>query len=174
MPAIESDRRWWQTADRSRLVEDGDPEAAYLFAAKGDQISRDDVARYGLQDPDEVKALAAGANKMREPGEDKDAPANVVPIGGGDTFTGGSAGGQGPDGGIVPPAETVHDTAESLGAITVAELKALAVERGVHLQAGANKAEIIDALLEAQHEAETAAANEAEADADDGAQQPDA
>lgn len=50
VPKIVVDRRLWLTADRERLVEDGDPEAAFLFATPGKRIPRDQAERYGLAD----------------------------------------------------------------------------------------------------------------------------
>lgn len=40
--------RLWLTADRERLVADGDPDAAYLFATPGQAVSRDEAERYRL------------------------------------------------------------------------------------------------------------------------------
>lgn len=45
---VESEDRIWLTADRDRLVADGDPEAASLFTTPGKRISRADAIRYGL------------------------------------------------------------------------------------------------------------------------------
>src|SRR5215210_4354171 len=41
-------RRLWLTADKSRIVEDGDPAAAFLLCGAGAAVSAEDVARYGL------------------------------------------------------------------------------------------------------------------------------
>ena len=44
-----SDRRLWLTADRSEVVEEGDPKAAHLFCAgPGRRIPIADAERYGL------------------------------------------------------------------------------------------------------------------------------
>lgn len=40
--------RLWLTADKSRAVKDGDPEARFLLCAPGQQISKADAERYGL------------------------------------------------------------------------------------------------------------------------------
>lgn len=66
-----ADRRLWLTADRERVVEEGDPEAAFLFATPGKEISDADAEKYGLKP---AKAKAAEA-KQAEPAEDKQAPA---------------------------------------------------------------------------------------------------
>lgn len=45
MPMVRVDRRLWLTADRTRLVEDGDPEAAFLWAAPGDEVDQRELER---------------------------------------------------------------------------------------------------------------------------------
>lgn len=59
-----ADRKLWLTADREQVVEDGDPDAAFLFASPGDEVSDEDAKRYG------VKAKAKPADKQAS------APAN--------------------------------------------------------------------------------------------------
>jgi hypothetical protein len=73
---MKADRRLYLNADRSRVVEDGDPEAAYLLAAEGTDISNEDVRRYGLDkkqapepEPMVVHSIAADPPKD-EPKED--------------------------------------------------------------------------------------------------------
>ncbi len=46
--AFPADRRLYLTADRLRLVEEGNPESAFLFVAPGQSISAADAARFGL------------------------------------------------------------------------------------------------------------------------------
>jgi hypothetical protein len=48
MATLISDRRLYLTADRSLVVEAGDPAASWLLVAAGAVIDADDVARYGL------------------------------------------------------------------------------------------------------------------------------
>lgn len=55
------DRKLWLTADRERVVEDGDPDSAFLFATPGDEITEDVAKRYGL------KQTAPRANKQAAP-----------------------------------------------------------------------------------------------------------
>lgn len=59
--------RLWLTADRERVVRDGDPSAAFLFATPGKAISTEDVERYGLtksrRTAPENKAVAQSENK---------------------------------------------------------------------------------------------------------------
>jgi hypothetical protein len=40
--------RLWLNADKSRVVKDGDPEAAFLLASPGKEVPAEDVERYGL------------------------------------------------------------------------------------------------------------------------------
>lgn len=60
-----ADRKLWLTADRESVVEDGDPKAAFLLAAEGDEVSDEDVKRYG------IKARSAPANKARSATDNK-------------------------------------------------------------------------------------------------------
>lgn len=65
---MKADRRYWLTADGQRLVEDGDPDARSLFAAEGDEISAEDVKRFGLKAPKadaDEKAAQPQPNKAR-------------------------------------------------------------------------------------------------------------
>lgn len=50
-----ADRRLWLDAARERVVEDGDPEAAFLLAAPGDELPADVVERYGLREAKEKR-----------------------------------------------------------------------------------------------------------------------
>ncbi len=64
----EADRRLFLTADRSRVVEEGDPHARFLFARPGTRIRAADAERYGL-----VKARKRAPNKARKQGAGKGA-----------------------------------------------------------------------------------------------------
>lgn len=47
---ITVDRRLWLTADKSELVEDGDPRAAVLWAAAaGREVDAEDAERFGYE-----------------------------------------------------------------------------------------------------------------------------
>lgn len=75
-------RRLYRTAD-DRIVPEGDPDAAFLFACEGDEISDADAKQYGLTkaaltgEPAEDKPAAPEkmadqpANKIRRPAENK-------------------------------------------------------------------------------------------------------
>jgi hypothetical protein len=47
-PKVRIDERLWQTADRERLVPDGHPDAAFLFCAPGQEISKVEFDRFKL------------------------------------------------------------------------------------------------------------------------------
>lgn len=66
--------RLWVTGDRSRVVPEGDPEAAFLLAAKGQPLRDEDVYRYGIEDgrlPSRKKQKAAEEDKEIKKEEDK-------------------------------------------------------------------------------------------------------
>lgn len=62
---MELDRKLWLTADRSKVVEDGDPEAAFLYGTAGTEVSAD-----------EAKRLGVAAKKAKEPANKQQAPAS--------------------------------------------------------------------------------------------------
>lgn len=45
-----TDRRLYFTSDKARVVEHGEPEAAFLMAAAGHEISDEDAERFGLKE----------------------------------------------------------------------------------------------------------------------------
>ena len=72
---VRADKRYYVNADRSKIVEESDPQAAHLLAAEGDDISSEDVQKYGLgkkkadEKPAESKAVPAPPeNKARTVG----------------------------------------------------------------------------------------------------------
>lgn len=54
--------RLYFNADRSKVVQEGDPEAASLFTTPGKEISAEDAERFGL-----IPAKAAKADKAEAP-----------------------------------------------------------------------------------------------------------
>jgi hypothetical protein len=64
---IRTDRRLYFTKNRDRVVEEGDPEGVFLYAAAGDEISDDDAKQYGI----EVKAEKPADNKAVQGSENK-------------------------------------------------------------------------------------------------------
>lgn len=72
---VEAEERLWLTADRERIVAEGDPEAAFLYASPGKRIDRLEAVRYGLvkRTKDDEAALAdqaAGASDEATGGDD--------------------------------------------------------------------------------------------------------
>lgn len=68
------DRRLYLTADRERVVEEGDPDAAFLYAAAGRRVPREEFERLGgiIEDAEpEVKEDAAYEDKEDAEAEDK-------------------------------------------------------------------------------------------------------
>jgi len=55
-PQFELDRKLWLTRDQSRVVEDGDPEAASLLGTKGKRIPLALAERYGIKHGEPVQA----------------------------------------------------------------------------------------------------------------------
>ena len=70
-----ADRRLWLTADRSRVVEEGDPAAATLFCSAGRAIATADAERLNIsQGPSgklSIKKKKAPEDKMRAAPENK-------------------------------------------------------------------------------------------------------
>lgn len=70
---MELDRKLWLTADRERVVEDGDSEAAFLLGNVGTEITDAEAQRLGLKQAKKSadKKADEPANKARKAGEDK-------------------------------------------------------------------------------------------------------
>lgn len=64
------DRTLWLTADKDRVVEDGDPAAAYLLGAAGATIDDAEAERLGLTGK-KAKAAPEETKAVSEPPEDK-------------------------------------------------------------------------------------------------------
>lgn len=62
---MELDRRLWLTADKDGVVEDGDPNAAFLLGNEGTEIADEEAERLG------VKAKPASANKAKSASSNK-------------------------------------------------------------------------------------------------------
>lgn len=62
---IVADRRLWLTTDKARVVEDGDPAAAFLLASPGTEIPVAEVERLGLA-VEGGKVVITGAKKGGE------------------------------------------------------------------------------------------------------------
>ena len=68
--------RLYLVADKSRLVREGDPKAAFLYATEGDEIPDSAVEQFGLVDGDlpATKSAAPEANKGKAPAANKVTP----------------------------------------------------------------------------------------------------
>jgi len=76
-----SPRRLFLTADRERVVEDGDVEARFLLVGKGGEMPMAEAERYGLlkpkaevkavEGPPEDKAMPPPKNKAAKRGRNK-------------------------------------------------------------------------------------------------------
>lgn len=64
---MELDRKLWLTADREKVVEDGDPNAAFLLGNEGSEVPDDEAKRLGLGS----KKAAEPANKAAKPAANK-------------------------------------------------------------------------------------------------------
>lgn len=64
-----ADRRLWLTADRSEIVEEGDPDAATLYATRGTVIPAEAVQRFGIKPLKKAKDKAK--DKALDPDNDK-------------------------------------------------------------------------------------------------------
>lgn len=74
-----SEKRLYLTADKTRVVEEGDPAAASLLINAGGELDDATAERYGLQSgPQAEKGKPAPANKALTAPETKDA-APAVP-----------------------------------------------------------------------------------------------
>lgn len=84
MGSVKADRHLYLTADRSEVVEAGDPRAAFLLAAEGHDVDAAEAERLGLSGkkpakaepveeaaPAEAKEQAAPANKARKAAANK-------------------------------------------------------------------------------------------------------
>lgn len=72
--AFQCDRRLFLNRDKSRVVEDGDKDAGFLFASRGGEISAPDAAAFGLEWVDGkiiLPAATAAEAKAKKKPEDK-------------------------------------------------------------------------------------------------------
>ncbi|MEE8543246.1 MAG: hypothetical protein V3S94_05250 [Gammaproteobacteria bacterium] len=82
---FKSDRRLYLSRDKSRVLEEGEKEAGWLFATPGSQIVESTASAYGLEcrdgkvilpkAPAEPKAAKRPEDKALKRGGDKAAPA---------------------------------------------------------------------------------------------------
>lgn len=79
--SVRADRRLYLTADKSRVVEHGDPDAAWLLAGVGGQIPPAEADRLGLEVRDGRVQLRAVAPPEIARSEDEGRPAPEKPRG---------------------------------------------------------------------------------------------
>lgn len=63
---FKTDKRLYVNADRSKIVDEDSPDAAFLLAAAGHTVSDEDVKRYGLKAAD-----APQTKQVKAPPENK-------------------------------------------------------------------------------------------------------
>jgi hypothetical protein len=63
--SVKATERLYLTADRERVVKEGDPDAAFLFSTPGKEISAEDAKRFG------IKAASKPADKQAPAPENK-------------------------------------------------------------------------------------------------------
>lgn len=54
IPQVTLDRKLWLNATKTKVVEDGDPEAAFLYGIRGNRVPRLEAERLGALPLDEV------------------------------------------------------------------------------------------------------------------------
>lgn len=64
--SIVADRRLYLTRDKTRIVEEGDPEAGFLFVAPGHVISDADAKEFGLDVESEPEPVDLKREEMRD------------------------------------------------------------------------------------------------------------
>jgi hypothetical protein len=65
-----SDKRLYLNADKSKVVEEDDPDASYLLVAAGGQVSDEHAKQYGLKAKEKAEAKAEEKAES-EPAETK-------------------------------------------------------------------------------------------------------
>ena len=80
-PAVIAEERLWLTADRDRVVKEGDDEAAFLLVGVGQRIPWADAVRYGLVEdtPDPSAEVAPPARSRGRRGAAPSAATAVEP-----------------------------------------------------------------------------------------------
>lgn len=66
---VTAEKRLFLTEDGSRLVPDGDPKAAFLYCAPGQQVNKEQTEKLKGEKP--YKSQKKGEDKAQNKGEDK-------------------------------------------------------------------------------------------------------
>ncbi len=67
MTRLTADRRLYVTAEKDRIVEEGDPDAAWLLYAAGRVIGLGDVERFGMEEDKSGRVIYEGAPRLSRP-----------------------------------------------------------------------------------------------------------
>lgn len=80
---MRADRNYYVNKDRSALADEGSEDAAFLLAAKGGEISKEDAEKYGVgvMSDEEAAALEGVDNTAQSPDIDADGRAEGGPEG---------------------------------------------------------------------------------------------
>lgn len=65
--ALKADRRLYVTADKTRVVEEGDPAGSWLLYAVGRKIGEGDIQRYGLEADEFGRVTYDGCPALPDP-----------------------------------------------------------------------------------------------------------
>ena len=68
-----ADRRLWLNAEKDAVVEDGDPEAAFLYVTEGQLVPRPEAEELGAVEPEPAKKADKPADKQADKPADKSA-----------------------------------------------------------------------------------------------------
>lgn len=72
MATYKSDKRLYVNADRSKVVSEDSPEAAYLLVSEGGEIPEEEAKRYGLVKSSKMATAEESGTKARSaPPENK-------------------------------------------------------------------------------------------------------
>ena len=70
---FKADRRLWVDKNRSKVVEEGDPEAAFLLAPVDGELTDEEATKYGLSGRKQVRGSAENKQVLPTDQEDKQA-----------------------------------------------------------------------------------------------------
>lgn len=62
-----SDKRLYVNADKSKVVEEDSPEAAFLLVGEGGTVSDEDAKKYGLKAPQRTEVTEVESESKQEP-----------------------------------------------------------------------------------------------------------
>ena len=74
MAGFRSDKRLYLNADKSKVVEEDDPKAAYLLVGKGGTVTEEDAKKYNLKAPKQTEVTEVPVEEAES--KQEPAPAN--------------------------------------------------------------------------------------------------